>query len=242
CARGLPQGARPVGHGGIRPDQQRDRPAARAQIGDEPGRRDRRGGPRHTRRRAPRRAAACTDPGACRLAAGLPGFFQRLRRHRPRGVVVTVAGPGGAALDPDGETIANLAAVLRGAGNRYVPVTVLPYQAKRFEVAGLVRVDTDSYDPARVLAAVRAALLAAFGFDARALGQGVAQSEVIAAIQAVPGVQGARLNRFSRADVVSVLPDNLPAAAPQAGARGVVAGAELLLLDPLSLPSVEQWP
>ncbi len=159
-----------------------------------------------------------------------------------RGVVVTVAGPGGAALDPDGETIANLAAALRGSGNRYVPVSVLPYQAKRFEIAGLVSVDTDNYDPALVLAAVRAALLAAFGFDARALGQGVAQSEVIAAIQALPGVQGVRLNRFSRADVASVLPDNLPAAAPQAGARGVVAGAELLLLDPLSLPSVEQWP
>jgi predicted phage baseplate assembly protein len=159
-----------------------------------------------------------------------------------RGVVVTVAGPVGAALDPDGETIANLAAALRGSGNRYVPVTVLPYQAKRFEIAGLVRVDTDNYDPVLVLAAVRAALLAAFGFDARALGQGVAQSEVIAAIQAVPGVQGTRINRFSRADVLSVLPDNLPAAAPQAGARGVVAGAELLLIDPLSLASVEQWP
>jgi predicted phage baseplate assembly protein len=159
-----------------------------------------------------------------------------------RGVVVTVAGPGGAALDPDGETIANLAAALRGSGNRYVPITVLSYQAKRFEIAGLVRVDTDNYDSDRVLAAVRAALLAAFGFDARALGQGVAQSEVIAAIQAVPGVQGTRINRFSRADVLSVLPDNLPAAAPQAGARGVVAGAELLLIDPLSLASVEQWP
>jgi predicted phage baseplate assembly protein len=159
-----------------------------------------------------------------------------------RGVVVTVAGPGGAALDPDGETIANLAAALRGSGNRYVPVSVLPYQPKRFEIAGLVRVDTDNYDPARVLAAVRAALLAAFGFDARALGQSVAQSEVVAAIQAVPGVQGVKLNRFSRADIASVLPEFLPAAAPLAGARGVVAGAELLLLDPLSLPSVEQWP
>jgi hypothetical protein len=159
-----------------------------------------------------------------------------------RGVVVTVAGPGGAALDPDGETIANLAAALRDSGNRYVPVTVLPYQPKRFEIAGLVRVDTDNYDPARVLAAVRAALLAMFGFDARALGQSVAQSEVIAATQAVPGVQGVKLNRFSRADTASVLPEFLPAAAPLAGARGVVAGAEMLLLDPLSLASVEQWP
>ncbi|MBN9559408.1 MAG: putative baseplate assembly protein [Alphaproteobacteria bacterium] len=159
-----------------------------------------------------------------------------------RGVVVTVAGPGGAALDPDGETIANLAAALRDSGNRYVPVTVLPYQAKRFEIAGLVRIDTSTYDPAIVLAAVRAALLTAFGFDARALGQGVAQSEVIAAMQAVPGVQGVKLSHFSRADIASALPDVLPAAAPLAGARGVIAGAELLLIDPLSLPSVEQWP
>jgi hypothetical protein len=161
---------------------------------------------------------------------------------RARGVVVTVAGAGGVALDPDGATIGNLAAALRAAGNPYVPITVLPHRQQLFRIAGLIRVDTDNYDPRSVLANVRAALLAAFGFDARSLGQGVVQSEIIAAIQSVSGVQATRLSLFTRADIPTVLPDFLAAAAPQTGARGTVIGAEMLLIDPLSLASLEQWP
>jgi hypothetical protein len=162
---------------------------------------------------------------------------------RMRGVVVTVAGPGGEVLDPKGETIGNLAIALRGSGNPYVPVTVLPHQPRLFAIAGVVRVDTDNYDPTLVLAAVRRALLAAFGFDARALGRGVAQSEVIAAIQAVAGVQGAKLSLFtlSGTGTPSVLPDYLPAAAPRVGARGAVSGAQMLLIDPLSLAALVRW-
>ena len=163
---------------------------------------------------------------------------------RTRGVVVTVAGPGGEVLDPNGETIGNLAAALRSSGNPYVPVTVLPHQPQTFAVAGLVSVDTTTYDTGLVLAAVRASLGAAFGFDARALGQGVAQSEVIAAIQSLPGVQGTKLTAFALAGSApsATLPDFLPAAAPQTGARGLVSGATMLLIDPLSLPDLMAWP
>jgi predicted phage baseplate assembly protein len=163
---------------------------------------------------------------------------------RTRGVVVTVAGPSGEALDPHGETIGNLAAALRSSGNPYVPVTVLAHQPQSFALAGLVSVDTTTYDTRLVLAAVRASLGAAFGFDARALGQGVAQSEVIAAIQSVPGVQGTRLNAFTLAGSApsATLPDFLPAAAPQTGARGLVSGATMLLIDPLSLTELVAWP
>jgi hypothetical protein len=163
---------------------------------------------------------------------------------RTRGVVVTVAGPGDEILDPNGETITNLAAALRNGGNPYVPVSVLPHQKQLFALGGLVRIDTTNYDPAVVLPAVRAALLAAFGFAARALGQGVAQSEVIAAIQAVPGVKGTKLNLFAPAGAAppAALPDFLPAAAPLTGARGAIAGAQMLLVDPLSLTALVQWP
>jgi hypothetical protein len=163
---------------------------------------------------------------------------------RTRGVVVTVAGAGGKVLDPDGDTIGDLAAALRSSGNPYIPVTVLPHQPQQFAIAGLVSVDTTQYDPTLVLAAVRAALLNAFGFAARALGQGVAQSEVVTAIQSVPGVQGTKLNAFAPAGsaATATLPDFLPAAAPQTGARGTVTGAQMLLIDPLSLPDLVQWP
>jgi hypothetical protein len=59
-------------------------------------------------------------------------------------------------------------------------------------------------------------------------------------------VQGVRLSRFARTDIApsasSPLPDVLPAAAPAVGARGAVAAAEQLLINPLSLASLEQWP
>lgn len=163
---------------------------------------------------------------------------------RIRGVVVTVAGAGGAVLDPNGETITNLFAALRGSGNPYVPVTLLPHRQQVFAVAGLVGVDTVNYDPKLVLAAVRTALLDDFGFAGRALGQGVAQSEVVATIQSVAGVQGAKLTGFALAGAVpgATPPDFIPAAAPQTGTHGTVSGAQILLIDPLSLADVVQWP
>jgi predicted phage baseplate assembly protein len=179
-------------------------------------------------------------------AAAFAGVAQALATWtwfgRMRGVVVTVAGADGAVLDPEGETIANLATTLRTSGNPYVPLLVLPHRPVLFELSGLVRIDEDNYDPDQVLAAVRAALGAAFGFDARSLGQPVAQSEVIAAIQAVPGVLATRLTGFTREDVQTDLTEFLIAAAPLTGERGAVEGAEMLLIDPLSLTQVERWP
>jgi hypothetical protein len=145
-------------------------------------------------------------------------------------------------LDPGGETIGNLAAALHNSGNPYVPIRVLPHRSQRFEIAGLVRIDIANFDADIVLAAVRAAVGLAFGFDARALGQSVAQSEVIAAMQAVAGVQGVRLTRFSRADEPSGLADFLPAATPEQGEQGALAGAEMLTVDPLALTGLVQWP
>ncbi|HTW25836.1 MAG TPA: putative baseplate assembly protein [Acetobacteraceae bacterium] len=159
---------------------------------------------------------------------------------RTRGVVVTVAGPGGSVLDPQGDTIGNLAQALRGAGNPYVPIVVLPHRPAQFAVTALVQIDDVDYDPDAVLQSAQSALLAGFGFDARTLGEGVTQSAIVAALQAVPGVVGLRLTRFTRDDVASVLPDFLTAAAPVTGERGAVQGAELLLIDPVA-SLVDRW-
>jgi hypothetical protein len=160
---------------------------------------------------------------------------------RTRGVVVTVAGANGTILDPNGDTIKNLTKALIGAGNPHVPVAVLPHRPASFEVGALILVDTTTYDPVKVLAAARATAATAFGFGARTLGQGVTQSEVLAAIQAVRGVTAVRLTDFTREDAAALLPDFLVAAAPQPGDRGVTRGAELLLIDPLTLPQLRQW-
>jgi hypothetical protein len=50
-----------------------------------------------------------------------------------------------------------------------------------------------------------------------------------------------RLTDFTREDAASMLPDFLIAAAPQPSDRGATRGAELLLVDPLTLTQLRQW-
>jgi hypothetical protein len=163
-----------------------------------------------------------------------------------RGVAVTVAGSAGAPLN-NSPIPGNLTATLRAAGDPYVPVQVLACRIDTFTLAGLVRVATPTYDPTQVLPAVRAALAAAFGFDARAIGQGVAQSEVVAAIQSVPGVAAVQLTAFATPAATALaidgdgLPVWLPAPFDPAGARGGPVPGGLLLLDPSSLANLGVW-
>jgi predicted phage baseplate assembly protein len=179
-----------------------------------------------------------------------------------RGVAVTVCGAGGSTLDPNGATIVNLAAALTGAGNPYVPLKVMPHRQALFSVGGVVRIDADR-ETGQVMDNVRAALRDAFSFAARKLGQAVAQSEVVAAIQEVPGVVAVKLTRFSLnetalavrtfmpvdADLIHSLrplrlsgppAEFLSASAPPSG-RAPATPASLLLIDPASLDGLGVW-
>ena len=146
-----------------------------------------------------------------------------------QGVFVTVAGVDGAALDENGETFKNLVAAMHDAGDPYVPLRVKSYAEAGFRLAGVVTRHPD-YLADKVEADVRAALLRYFAFDARAFGQPVALSEVMAAIQAVPGVVAVDVDALHRLDLVggAGLQMRLPAAAPQPG--GTSSPAELLTL------------
>lgn len=183
-----------------------------------------------------------------------------------RGVAVTVCGAGGSALDPNGQTIANLAAALGSCGNPHVPLKVMPHQLSLFSVGGQVRIDAD-HDSGLVMDNVRAALGSAFGFSARNLGQPVAQSEVIAAIQGVDGVVAVELTRFAlnqatwrlpifetlaapvslgaarivaRFPLLGPPPEFLNAGSAPSG-RGAAGPATLLLIDPASLDGLGVW-
>jgi predicted phage baseplate assembly protein len=72
-----------------------------------------------------------------------------------------------------------------------------------------------AYLLADVLAAVRAALSGAFSFSARAFGQPVAASEVVAVGQAVPGVVAVDLDRLAAPDGRPLVRGVLPAAVPR---------------------------
>ena len=162
---------------------------------------------------------------------------------RTRSIFLTVAGANGLVLEQDQAPITNLIKALRGAGNPYVPITVLSYVPTYFEAGANVSIDTDDYDAALVLAQVWQTLATAFSFAQRQIGQGVAQSEVIALIQSVPGVIGCDLTVFNlQGYSATTLPDVLQAASPVAGTQGIpVQGAQLLLLDPASQGNFQEW-
>ncbi|MFI0408213.1 putative baseplate assembly protein [Actinomadura sp. 3N508] len=144
-----------------------------------------------------------------------------------RTIVVTVAGEGGAPVPP--ETCARLVTTLRGHGDPLVPVVVVPYQPKPFQIRMKVRRHPD-HEVGTVLAAVAAALAEAFGFRAREFGAPVHASEVIAAAHRAPGVVAVDLDALSPADFLLGRRRRLLAAGPEVTARAQVRGAEILLL------------
>ena len=148
-----------------------------------------------------------------------------------RGVFVTVAAPDGAAVDD--EVVDLLAGAIRGQGDPYVPLRVASYRAATFTTAFHLKTDP-VFEKATVQAAVVDRLREAFGFRARAFGQPVALSEVIATVARVAGVVGVDVDTLVRTDGVggSGLDEPLPAALPEAGALGATQAAELLTLVP----------
>jgi hypothetical protein len=164
---------------------------------------------------------------------------------RARGVFLTVAGANGDVFQPDDLTLTNLKSALWNAGNPYVPIQVVSYIPVMFEAGANILIDQTNYDPKQVLAQVWQSLAAAFGFGQRQIGQGVAQSEIIALIQQTPGVIAVQLRAFNRQGqpppAGAPLPAVLRAAAPVAGQTPVPSGAEMLLIDPASQPSFEVW-
>ncbi len=158
---------------------------------------------------------------------------------RKRSIFLTVAGPDGELLAEDGSVITKLKESLRTYGDPFVAFTVQPYRQAWFEVEGTVTIAPDHVSDV-VMAAMTADLEPRYAFEARSFGQPVALSEVIAAMQAVPGVVAVDLDRFARTDQsLPAIQPRLIADRPAMGADGVVPAAELLLLDPASLTQLK---
>jgi len=162
---------------------------------------------------------------------------------RTRGVFLTVAGADGATFQPGDDTLVKLKTALLAAGNPYVPITVVSYVPALFEVGANIVVDPD-YDSTQVLAAAWQALVAAFAFGQRALGQGVAQSEIVALIQGVPGVVALEMTAFGPSGApapASGLPAVIQPAAPIFSGSGTPQAAQLLMLDPACQGGLQVW-
>ncbi len=112
------------------------------------------------------------------------------------------------------------------------PIALKSYRPRSFTVAAGLRTDP-AYIVDNVYAAVRAELGATFSFDARAFGQPVFKSEVVAVIQSVAGVIASNLTAFCYSEAaIQTVEDSLDAQ-PAAVSGGDAVGAELLTIDPI---------
>jgi predicted phage baseplate assembly protein len=150
----------------------------------------------------------------------------------PRGsfVLLTLAGPRGALIDPTGPLAGNLRKAIVGFGDVGVRFRIAAYRPVPFQLVANVKIDPDRLTD-RVLAAVTRTLEQRFSFEARAFGQPVSQSEVESAIQGVEGVVAVDLDKLFRTDTpFPVLSPRLFATVPASGDAPLL-GAELLTLD-----------
>ena len=131
----------------------------------------------------------------------------RLPDGRRQIVHLTVAGIGDAPIDPTSDLYLNLRRALARFGDPALPVRVESRELRLLVLSAGVRRDPDHlWEP--LADAVRAALLDAFGFDRRELGQDALLGEVIAVVQTVPGVVSVDV------DVFGAIPTDDPIAPP----------------------------
>lgn len=219
--------------------------AAQDGADPEPASQARRSMPLHTRTLG--RVVSVLDYGDFALAFAGIGKAQAAVLQLPSGptVAITVAGQDGAPLAPDGPTCTSLLLALKAGGDPHVNVVLLPAQASTFRIGLKVKRDP-AYAAAALLAALEAALRAHFAFEARALGQPVLQSELIAAAHAVPGVLAVDLDflyggtappaQTRRSRRTRLLASRMQVRG------GVALAAELLTLDPAPFDRLEEMP
>ena len=120
-------------------------------------------------------------------------------------ICLTIAGADDAEIDTNSDLYRNLLGAFVALADADLPVNLVGRERIALLLSAGVRILPD-YPWERVVAAVRAALLDRFGFERRLLGQAVALSEVIAVMNAVPGVD------YVDVDVFTGIPDHINAA------------------------------
>jgi hypothetical protein len=124
-----------------------------------------------------------------RTFAGIGKAASRKLSDTKRQLVhVTIAGADDIPIDPTSDLFQNLLIALRRFGDPDLPVQVQLRELVVLVLSAKVRLAAD-YQWEPVVTEVRAALLEAFGFQKRALGQLALLSEVIAVIQKIKGVE-----------------------------------------------------
>jgi predicted phage baseplate assembly protein len=133
------------------------------------------------------------------LAASYAGIAKAYAMWIPngpnRGVFITVAAAGGAALPPGSQTLVNLASTLQSYGNPGVSVQAQSFLETTFGLDADLACDP-ACDPTAIQAAVLLQLQQTYSFANRSFGQGVTADEIAALIQGVTGVIAANVTRL----------------------------------------------
>ena len=160
-------------------------------------------------------------------------------------IAITIAGQGGVTLSESNPVWVNLAKALAAGGDPHVDVRLLAYVPASFRIGFKLRRDP-AFALAPLLAAVETALRAHFGFEARALGQPVLQSDVIAVVHTVPGVIAIDLDFLygGSAPFVQTLKSRQTRllAARMRVSGGLARAAELLTLSAAPFDRLEEMP
>lgn len=132
----------------------------------------------------------------CRIFAGIgKAHAVELSDGRQPLVHVTIAGAGDIPIDMNSDVYRNLRRSLHDFGDPFQKIHLVVRELLLIVIeAGIAILPAYRWEP--VVTAVRAALLAAFSFERRELGQDVVLSEVIRVIQAVEGVAYVDVNAF----------------------------------------------
>jgi Baseplate J-like protein len=141
-------------------------------------------------------------------------------------VHLTVAADNGDPLAPTSLTYQHLTSAIGTSGDPRARMRVDPYEQLTFTLGANVVVRPE-YEAAVVLAAVTAELRSRFSFERRAFGQSVAQSDVMATIQRVAGVEAVELTSLNLTGETATVNALLPALRARIDS-GVIRAAQLL--------------
>lgn len=159
-------------------------------------------------------------------------------------IFLTAAGATGGP--PGDDVLANLIDSIAAASDPSQRFDAGAFVQRYFSCKARIAVDPD-HVPADVLAAISAALLSGFGFEARGLGQSVTAAEVVMLIHTVAGVLAVDLDELLPYTDEPVPTDPAATAVPAFGARWdattrAVLPAELLLINPAGVVLEEMAP
>jgi len=172
------------------------------------------------------------------FALGYPGIEKADARWvwtgETRRIVVTIAGPGGAAVPEDGPTYPALLQAYRDLGDPFVQFELLSYDPACFRLGLRIAVDP-AFEDDTVLEAVETTLRTAFNFEARGFAQPVALSAIAAEAHKVSGVLAVDIDRLYRtkSPQTSAEPHaRLQALPGRLSPTGKLLPAEILTLSP----------